>query len=120
MSQAPDTLQPLALMPSKLCSVCDSMFKGTLPGYQQPRPHLTHGRLLAAAELGCYICRTIVNSNSWVSTYASQHNACFEYKVRFDTKFRRRRFKSLLIAENAEASDVIWEFRALYELGMSH
>ncbi|KAF5551347.1 hypothetical protein FMEXI_3465 [Fusarium mexicanum] len=98
----------MASPPSRLCTLCGAMFKGKLPDIDQWLPHHNRVDLLAASDLGCFICTSIVKSRSW-DNVPRQSLEKFEYSIFYKRKESGLDFSLLYIRPSPGADG--WAFK---------
>ncbi|KAM5520115.1 tol protein [Fusarium oxysporum f. sp. phaseoli] len=99
----------MASCPSRLCTLCEGIFKGELPDSRQWLSHHKRADLLAASRLGCFICRTVVKSRSW-DAFPEQAWDTFQYHILYERDQSGLEFQGLTIRPSLNTG-ARWSFR---------
>ncbi|KAI3580051.1 hypothetical protein IWW34DRAFT_736428 [Fusarium oxysporum f. sp. albedinis] len=99
----------MASSPSRLCTLCEGIFKGELPDSRQWLSHHKRADLLAASRLGCFICRTVVKSRSW-DAFPEQAWDTFQYHILYERGQSGLEFQGLTIRPSLNTG-ARWSFR---------
>lgn len=78
MSRSSVSLERVRLMPSGLCSVCDTIFRGSP---KEGEHHKSADDMVAASRQGCYICRTVTNTRAWTSPGVLSSRSGFKWSL---------------------------------------